>query len=180
MELVRFQPISLFLSVSYSGSVLPSFQRAARVRFPSRMLHVHVVQRSVPRSLTPVTRVRFPSWIPRLSRRCRTTVSTSVSRTDNTGSIPVTDTLRAAGAWLSNCIGSLSPQGTVFRAAAPRPSSQSVLGTATAHSCLRDGSIPSTATSCTPCRRSPTRKTTGSTPVRSTHGPVAVGTALSS
>ena len=62
---------SSHLSVSYSGVVRPPFKRGRRVRFPSRIL------------------VRS-NFCPR-----RTMVSTSVSLTDNTGSIPVADTRRS-------------------------------------------------------------------------------------
>ena len=58
-----------FSSVSYSGPVLPSFQRTTRVRFPSR---------------TPRLRV--------CAGPCRIVVNTPVSLTGNAGAIPATDT----------------------------------------------------------------------------------------
>jgi hypothetical protein len=74
MVLVRVQPIppDVLMSVSYRGQIHPSFQRGTRVRFPSRM----------PRAL---------------SRRCRIVVNTSVSPTENAGSIPVTDSTPSLG-----------------------------------------------------------------------------------
>ena len=141
---------TLFLSVSYSGQVLPSFQRTTRVRFPSPMLTVC------------------------RSCRRRTKVSIPGSQPDNAGAIPVADSkvlflsVSYSGQYsrLSNgqhgfdsrhryfsgysVLGSIREIADLIRVGPPSPvtarSWQSVLGTTTAHSCPCDGSIPSTAT----------------------------------